>query len=402
MSATDLVVAYNFPPFADASAVTVTKRLAEWDRHVDVVCQDLTGLRTVDPTLGSLVEPYVDRRFVMTSRPRFLEWASISDFVAGGMRRLTTAGGLESYERVYSRSMWPHSHVLAAAAAIQRPNVKWRAEFSDPLLRHVDGRARHSPPLTVDAVSRRLVGSLPVTYQGWFAERGELLHLVQALPFALADTLVFTNEQQRTVMLADLHDEDLAESALRRSEISPHPVPPSAWVAERSTPAHPSKVSIGYFGTLYPNRGFGTLVEAIRILEPSVREKLAVDLYTDKVTMMHNLIRRGGVEDVVSVKPALPYLEFLSAATRYNYLLVLDTQGGDFPVPNPFLPSKVSDYSATGRGVIAVVSPGSELDRRDFSLRARVGSVSELRETLIVAITRNSNPSVKISENGEM
>ncbi|WP_161958376.1 glycosyltransferase family 4 protein [Ornithinimicrobium cavernae] len=350
--------------------------------------QDMTGLRTRDQTLADLVAPFVAVHDVIAGQPQFMAWPSMRQFAVRGLRRLLARGSLARYATVYSRSMWPHSHVLAALIAVTHPQIEWRAEFSDPILRHVDGSMRRSQPLpTDDYLLRHLRRSLPSGYQEFLSAGGDqTLHLVQALPFALADRLVFTNSQQRTVMLADLGREVLSERALSRSEISPHPTPPGHWVRPPTGSSDRRLCRIGYFGTLYPNRGLGSLTEAIRLLPSEVRSRLRIDVYTGQRQASYEQVMRCGVGDVIRLRPELPYAEFLSAAGGYDHLLVTDTSPGAFPVANPFLPSKVSDYSATGANILAITSPGSELSTRGYAPSATVGDVISIRDALAEAV----------------
>lgn len=385
-----LVVAYNFPPFADASAVTQAKRIATDGHQVDVVSQDLTGLRRRDDTLLRLVSPFVDHHDIISGRPQFLAWPSLRQFATRGMRRVSIRGPLTRYGTVRSRSMWPHSHVLAALVKVAHPEVEWLAEFSDPLLRRVDGSHRPSPPLPEeDALLHRLLLTLPAPYRRFMHAGGQMLHLIQALSFGLADRLVFTNDQQRTVMLEDLGNETMASAALDRSEISPHPTPPSPWVpAPAAGPGVDEGLCrIGYFGTLYANRGLGAIVEALRLLPPSLRAQLRIDVHTEQRTRTYEQVRRCRVADVIRVRPALPYTDFLRAASTYDHLLVTDTQTGGFSVANPFLPSKVSDYAATSANILSLVAPGSELDRRGYWPTARADDVTSIRNALAQAVS---------------
>lgn len=383
-----LVVAYNFPPFVDASAVTQAKRIAVAGHRVDVVSQDMTGLRARDEPLLKLVAPFIDTHDVIRGRPAFLSWPSMRQFAAQGLRRLSMRGPLERYATVYSRSMWPHSHVLAALVKIMHPAIQWQAEFSDPLLHHVDGSHRVSPVIPdEDAVLRQMVRALPHAYRDFLGAGGEMLHLIQALPFALADTLVFTNAQQQTVMLSDLGNDELAADAARRSMVSPHPAPPADWTTQPTTArlSTPGLCRIGYFGTLYPNRGLGSITESVRLLPFATRSRLRLDVYTAQREASYNQVTRCRVGDVIRLHPELPYTQFLKVAATYDHLLVTDTQTGGFPVVNPFLPSKISDYAATGTNVIAITVPGSELSKLGYSPTASVGDIGSIRDALAQA-----------------
>jgi hypothetical protein len=47
-----------------------------------------------------------------------------------------------TYKSIYSDSTWPASHMLAALYKLQRPEVLWTADFSNPLTVDVNGQRR--------------------------------------------------------------------------------------------------------------------------------------------------------------------------------------------------------------------------------------------------------------------
>ncbi|HET7397101.1 MAG TPA: hypothetical protein VFJ94_01165 [Intrasporangium sp.] len=280
--------------------------------------------------------------------------------------------------------MWPHSHFLAAYVKAEAPSTRWTAEFSDPLLWHVDGSARTSDAVRADPISRRLFGGLSPAFQRELGASPGVLRAAQLLPFALADELVFTNVQQREVMVGDLGDTELRRQVLARSIVSPHPTPPAEWYAGVPS-VHPprDRISIGYFGTFYANRGLGVMIEALRSLPREQRNRFSVHIFSAGSAAVRAAAERAGIGQLVSAHDELPYLRFLQAAKAFDYLLVQDTQTGGFPVANPFLPSKLSDYKGTGARIFALVAPGSEMAAMSFPAKAVVGDVGSVRSALL-------------------
>lgn len=381
----DLVVAYNFAPFADASAVTVAKRLHEWGRPVDVVTQDLSAVRRKDDSLQALVSPFVRHQMSVTGPVHFTSWDSISAFVLSGLSRVGGWRGTRPYARVYSRSMWPQSHFLAAILKLRHPSTEWRAEFSDPLLWRVDGSPRPSRPVPVDFLSRQLLGGLPARFQRALPERVNNFQAAQILPFALADQLVFTNGQQRDLMLNDLANESLMREVADRSVISAHPTLAPSWYEgpEVRTGRAGSTIRIGYFGTFYPNRGLGVMIEAMRTLTPEQRKRIRLHVFSGASSVVAGAAERAGIRHMIHAHPELPYLDFLKTAAHFDYLLVQDSEVGVFPVANPYLPSKLSDYRGAGTKIFAIVAAGSEMAGMAFDQKAWVGDVSSVRTALI-------------------
>src|SRR5699024_7869117 len=109
-----LILAYNFPPFSDASAVTVAKRIRQFGRKVDVVSQDLSTIRSKDTDLVELVTEFVEEHFELSGEPGFAAWPAIRNYVLDGYAAVKSSLLNKRYGFIYSRSMFPATHFLAA------------------------------------------------------------------------------------------------------------------------------------------------------------------------------------------------------------------------------------------------------------------------------------------------
>lgn len=381
--AEDLVVAFNFPPFTDGSAVTITKRVLEVGRRFDVVSADLATVRSVDSSLLDLVSPLVAHRECVRVPIRFAEETSVAEFVDAGLR-FTARRSRNPYQRVYSRSMWPHSHFLAAAAKAKGHGHTWTAEFSDPVLWHVDGTRRPSPRIGSRGELRWLSGYIGQAKQRFLRDHDSVLEWAQFLPFFFADRVIFTNEQQKQVMLGDL-PEQFVDDVAAKSTISPHPVPPKHLYGERQHTGSSSVFRIGYFGTFYPNRGGGEFLQALSTLPDVVRARLQLDVFSGDAEPLLAAAKSLAVADCVRVLKPLPYLSFLRRTQEYDALLVTDIATSPFGIPSPFLPSKLSDYSGSRAEVMVVAIEGSPLDRVASRWKARVGDMKGIRRMLMSA-----------------
>lgn len=341
-----LIVAFNFPPFTDGSAVTVAKRIVEADVQVDVIAADLSAVRSRDESLVDLVAPWLVWHHTVKAPILFADERSLIPFVERGLRAVRQRRGLP-YEEVYSRSMWPHSHFLAARLRAEGDARRWIAEFSDPILWQADATPRPSGRVSLSGANLRLLRAVGSRAQEFLREHSTVLAWAQFIPFLLADELVFTNEQQLKVMLADA-PVWMRDDIERRATISPHPtLPPSHYVAEQSPalPTRPGRFSIGYFGTFYPNRGGGEFLEAISLLPAHLRDRLILDVYTSEAGRLLETAARLGVAGCVRKQAPLPFRRFLQTSGAYGALLVSDIATTPFGVPSPFLPSKYSDYA---------------------------------------------------------
>lgn len=382
MTSQRLVVAYNFPPFNDGSAVTVAKRVVLDGRRVDVISADLSAHRSLDPSLAELVAPYVDFHFVARTLVAFSNWESVIEFVELGSEVLAFRGA--RYESVYSRSMWPHSHFLAAVVKVRSRARKWEAEFSDPILWTVDGGRRSSPSLPVHDYGREILAALHPRERNFLGSHHTLLEWAQFVPFFLADTLVFTNEQQREVMIRDA-PEEFRKKLMAKSVISPHPTLPAEYYSPGV--AGPSDgLRIGYFGNFYPNRGAGEFLEAWSSMPKEEALRISLDVYSTTATSVRRAATALGLQERVRVRNPLPFRSFLRRTSDYSALLVTDISTGPFPVASPFLPSKVSDYRGSVTPIMAVTLPGSPLDKLAVRWKARSGDTAGIRRMLVKAL----------------
>ena len=388
--ARDLVVAYCYPPYVDTSAIVAAKRVREHGRPVDVLQNALGSLRRTDPTLERIAGDLVVRRHEVPSRSHFASWGAMSQFVEMGLQQaLAWDREGAGYERVYSRAQFVASHLLAARLVLQRPDLRWTAEFSDPLSLDVTGATRRSAAgdgvlLRRLAEGLRAAGFEPPTSHNAF-------EWVEVLPYALAEELVFTNERQRDLMASRVEDERLRARVLERATVSPHPtLPPEFYaLASPGLELEPERVHLGYFGNFYASRGMDTVLDALRGLPERLRDRLVLHVFAGSRKELDAQVHERGLGRWVRTRPFVDYLDFLALATRMDVLLVNDavTRGSDLPV-NPYLPSKLSDYLGSGRPVWGIVEEGSPMSALDLAHRSPVGHVTAAVQVLARIATR--------------
>lgn len=402
-----LVIAFNFPPFNDGSAVTMAKRMIESDHKVDVIAADLTSVRNRDGSLFDLIAPWVNRVKYTPTPIQFASEVGMRAFVDAGISA-HRAMGRRIYQRMFSRSMWAHSHFLAAELKGRGISNTWTAEFSDPLLWQADGSARHSGTIDDPSFMAHALREMGTREQRLLRENNSVLYWAQMIPCILADKLLFTNDQQFELMLHDA-PQFLRGAIEEKSTISPHPTLPSQYYERASDGATagtftgPSRADfakdtterfrIGYFGTFYPNRGAGEFLEALSLLTSSEREAIRLEVYSDGAEQLLQVANRLNLGSSVGVLPPLPYREFLYATGNYDALLVNDIATTPFGTPSPFLPSKYSDYAGSTADIMAIAIPGSPLDARSVKWKAHVGAADGIVAMLRSAIASRSLPS---------
>ena len=382
VTARRLVASYCFPPYSDTAAVVAAKRVHEQGEPVDVICNAMDSIRHQDEGLVQLCGGLVRRFSAVPSRTAFSSWSSIVDYERLGLETFVRWESLQGeYESVYSRAQFAASHFLAAQVKLARPGVRWDAEFSDPLSHDVLGRVREAPADDDRTIARLRAA---VTSAGFRAPTAlNAFEWCEVVAFALADTVLFTNEHQRTFMLEQCHDPELAARVEQVAVVSPHPTPPASFYDVR--PSHhrldPARRHIGYFGNFYANRGVTGVLDALGLLPQQVRAAVMLHVFTSGPEELRDVVADRGLTDCVQVSPFVGYLDFLALARRMDCLLVNDAvspPGGQ----NPFLPSKWSDYRGSGTPVWGVVEEGSALAAQPLDHRSPVEHVSAAVQVL--------------------
>jgi len=382
--ARDLVTCYTFVPSNNTSALVAARRVRERGVCVDVVSHDMSGVHDKDPAANVIVRRHLGDRKTVQGKPRFSNWPGMVDYCLDGMEVIEEwEANRGVYRSVYSRAMWPASHVLGALYKIRRPDTKWIAEFSDPLSENISGDLRKGGKRGDDALSRELEEAMREA--GHLHDpQHTLLQWVEHLAYALADEIIFTNVHQQTTMLQGIATEELRAQVRERSTISAHPTLPGEFydMSDVAYPLEPGKVHLAYFGAFYPTRGLTEVTDAIRAMPRSARDRLKVHVFTKDPADLRKALRKADMHDTVVVNNYVPYLDFLHLTTLFDCLLVNDARTTDTHEVNPYLPSKVSDYAGSGTPIWAVVEPGSVLSQRDVAFTSNLGDVDGALEVL--------------------
>ncbi|MBC7630240.1 glycosyltransferase [Aeromicrobium sp.] len=376
--ARDLVTCYAFPPSNNTSALVAARRVHARGVCVDVVSHNMDGVHGRDAAAAVIVEPFLGSRKSIKGSPKFSNWAGVVDYCDIGIEAIERWETIRqtTYRSVYSRAMWPSSHVLAALYKVRHPETSWIAEFSDPLSENIQGGPRKAGKRDDDDLSREIEKGLEAAGHPLPKDLG-LLQWIEHIAYALADEIVFTNELQQQTMLTGIVDDALRERVVAHTLISPHPtLPPEFYqISTVEYALEPGFVHLAYFGAFYPTRGLTEVTDAIRALPQESRAKLKVHVFTKDPDDLRTELRKAGMDNTVVANHYVPYLDFLHLTTLFDCLLVNDARTADTHPVNPYLPSKISDYAGSGKPVWAVVEPGSSLSRLDVAHSSNLGDV---------------------------
>ena len=231
---------------------------------------------------------------------------------------------------VYSTSP-PRTCSLIARAVAERYHLPWIMDMRDPWITYEEGwrttikcpvvRRWHQKALTRCLQRANIViANTPVLKEHFENEYPWVAEKVRVLPNGIADTV----------------------------QSAPHGY------------AHPGKLVIGHFGTIYGCRttydflkGVGSWLQA----NPRNKECLELLFYGESVEDVEGFARQFGLGEIVQVHPPVPRTEVPAIMERCGALLLLAQQQ---PMQ---VPGKVYEYLATGKPIITMTESNSATGR---------------------------------------
>lgn len=391
-----LVIAYCFVPYVDTSGTVAAKRVCLQGEPVDVIQNEMGGLRAVDPGLDLVADGLVRRRAVLDTVTYFAAWRSIVAWCDEGLQQVdrwsaesAEAGDLLDtgipWSSMFSRSHFVASHFLAALVKAEHPEIVWEAEFSDPCSADATGAERHAAMFDSELWDR--LRALLVD-AGWEPPASDnVFEWAEVLVYAFADRIMFTNAQQAEYMAGRCHDPRLADRLREHTVAAHHPMLPEKFYLMDRAPVELEEgvLHIAYFGNFYGKQSPVAAVEAMGLLPPEQRERLRLHIFTQPTQALREMVTQMGLEDTVKVEEFLPFLQFLEISRRMDILLVVD-----YPLPrgaerNPFLLSKWGDYRGSGTPVWGILEESSVLAKTDdpaLQFRTPVGHATAAAQLL--------------------
>ena len=376
-----LVFSYCFPPFADTSANVTAKVIRNDAELVDVFYANMGRVRGRDDSTKLIVDPYLVHAEELDVVASFAHWGAICSYARQAAKKAAKrAKAYGPYNSMYSRALWSGSHVAAALFKDNHPETRWEAEFSDPLCLGVDGKPRLGK-LTRGLTTHKL--KTMVTRSDWpnisYTTHFELTELVTLL---YADEVVFTNSNQQQVML-EHYPTSLEEFVRAKSTIRHHAEPTKEMyqLVEADYALDANRINIGYFGNFYANRGIGDVLTALQ--DHPVRNQFRLHIFTAAPEKLRRQLWNHPAAECLCINGYMPYLEFLNVSTRFDALVVNDTNTeGTALSLNPFLPSKYADYVGSGAAVWGVIVEGSPLSMLPLDFTSQAGDVEQARGVL--------------------
>lgn len=338
-----LVISYCHPPFVDTSAVVAAKRVFEFDEICDVVCADMSKVRAINPELSKINRHLIRDSFVLSTNPTFGGWSGIYEFASA----IDFLVDDKNYTSVYSRSFWPASHFAAFEYKRKHPEVKWIAEFSDPIILDIEGNARKAD-ISIDWV-KEIIADFGLDYS--LINEDNLYVWCELIVYIFADEIIFTCENQRKLMTNSFPHQKYINRIENHNQIIPHPTLPKEFYESNQIDykLDESKVNFAYFGAFYKTRRLDDLIDALHSYKSNVGKykKLKsplIHIFTEQVDAAKEMVEEEGLDKYFIINNYVNYFDFLNISKAMDVLIVNDAKAKDMFGFNPYLPSKLSDY----------------------------------------------------------
>lgn len=358
--ADELVIAYCFPPYNDTSGNVMAKRIYMEGNKVDIISNNMDRIRKKDFSLEGIAKGLIDTKFIVDAPQAFSSYESIEMFTEFGMEIFETFKN--KYNKLYSRAMFPASHFLAYEIKLNKPEIYWRAEFSDPLLTDVKSENRYSPIKSNEYIEH-LKQTVPESYHSLIDDN--VFNVCEILPLAYADELIFTNKLQLEYIIKRF-DNDIQESIRERAIISAHPtLPESFYHLEQTNYEYDvAQINFAYFGNFYDTRGFREIELMCKYLILDGITNFKVNVFTNINAKTNGFYNNSDFKDYIKLNPYLNYFEFLNLTEQMDILMIYDAHTKGIKEVNPYLPSKLSDYLGSTAYTMAFIEEDSILSEQ--------------------------------------
>lgn len=382
---TSLAIIYTFYPYIDTSGIVFAKRINQDIREdITIITNKFVSNARLDHSLDVLIKPYVKETIEIQSTFTYREWKHFEHFVEEAFNAylMNVEKGV-TYKTVYSRSMSVITHLVAYKIKKHNPDIKWIAEFSDPVVKDLEGNDKF-----VEVPISWLFENNMVEELADFNSNTNLFLLSELLVYLAADEIWYTNELQRKVMLAYLESYsfnenvffNLKNNAQSISKIKAQPTLPRKYyeISDLDLSLEKDFINIGYFGNFNANRGFDEFFQSWLKLSRNKKKKIRLYIFS---SISEETIKKDvplELLDNIFIEKSLNYLDYLKVLNQFDYVVSIDTKVSHVFGCNPFLPSKISDYLGANSQILALVEKDSPVDKLQSSklVKQRFGSIN--------------------------
>ena len=355
---TCLVVPGTFLPYNDVTTQLVYKHLRLLPLTYEVCALDGkkedAGFKeklSRDPNYQKfhIVEPYAynDATFSIRNVNLFKALSTMHKYVDYAINMYN------DQEFLYTSSFPCYSTRVGVELKKRYPDLKWIASFSDPI--------NHSP---YKYDKKTIRSYFPVERECFYIYcHYYVVDQDEANAFEQADLLLFICEEQRDFMIEQyvkyFHNIDEAEIR-KKCVIVPLSYIPEWTMPEEKDPRVMGEVfTLAHFGRVYGLRVIEEFIYAFYLFVKMYPEvKVRVEQYGEFRRSDRKLIRKLGLEDCFVIHDKYSYETGYQKMGEADAVLLFDTILPENEI-QPYLPSKVLEYSLLKKNVLAVTTTKS-------------------------------------------
>ncbi len=359
-----LTIAYNYPPIRGPEAIQAAHLIRELEKQ-NIECDVVTRFAGSGRKFSNRVEAggnvlrtfsldfYVTKGFMRVVGIEQSPDAEIlwKPFAMKKASECLRAGG---YDFLYTRSV-PFTDHLIGLSLKRKFDIPWIAHFSDPWTESIYANYRSDAlrkkneawEKTVMETADALVFTSLETLELYAAKYGEAVRIKSHV----------MNHTFNEDMVAKVKVAVDGESADGKSGETGN-----IWLAKDDAGGQPRKKVLSHVGNFYGKRTPDDIIEAVceaKKTDPALGEKLSIDFYGNVPGMYREDIAAAGVDDVIHCCGEVPYFESQKAMRRSNFLISVDASCEN----NVFFPSKLVEYMAYERPIIAITSNRGTVSR---------------------------------------
>ena len=374
----NLIISYVFPPADDVSGIVQAKKILSDKKLVDLVVSDSGNELSIE--FAELSTEYINEKIIIEMNNLPMDTPnSILIFIKRGMDELENRN--KDYKLISSICWRVSNHLLALEYKFKHPEVFWSAEFSDPMLYNIFNEVRNAKLDDVAYINRlnekiSKLGDYPL-----LENPVNLYFVVEYLTYLFADEIIFTNKNQREIMLSQF-PVDVYDKVMSKSLICPVPTLDDEYyhLNEVEADIDDNYINLGFFGTYYPNRHFESLFYAFDSLNHKYKDKIKLHMYVSDTGFLKELIKGLNIEDNIIINEIVDYLHFLNLTTKFDVLIATDLSTHNNFKINPYLPSKIADYKGSGRDIWMIYEKGSVMSKSDVKYKSDIRNYSQCRQ----------------------
>ena len=355
-----LAVTGTFLPYNDVTTQLVYKQLRLLPLKFDVCALD--GGSTDPSFVNKIVSPfsYQDATFSINNPNLTKALCTVNKYVSYATNLY------DNHDIVYTSSLPCYTTRVGVALKKMNPNIRWIASFSDPI--------NHSP---YKYDKETIKSYYPIQRECFFIyTHFYFVDKDEANAFELAELLLFICEEQRDFMIEQYmkYFHKISEVEVRKKCV----IVPLSYIPEWNkhqeqliSKQFTNTFVFAHFGRIY---GLRIIKEFIYALDEFIKEypdiNIQIEQYGEFRRSDKKLIHKLGLDSHFIIHNKYSYDEGFKRMSEANAVLLFDTIMPEDQI-QPYLPSKVMEYSLLKKNVLAVTTSKSPT----YRLMKKTGSV---------------------------